>query len=361
MASTLVLALVLTALSADAARMLRSEGNITNGTVAGAVTLAAKKQVPALGFQDFYNGHTTGRGIWKWSNALDAYQKHFSPFAGLPVSLSEIGVQSGGSIDMWHAVMGSQCQVYGIDINPQTLRFGESMTSITIGDQADVNMWTNFFNTVVKSPLDILIDDGGHEPHQMLVTLEQTLPRMNPGGFVAIEDIHGQSYVQSFFTPAAYFIATQAAQGLVDSVHVYPYLLMVQRAGKGSLLPQSQLSFTGTSTTVSEFNQIWAAIPQHVGGTVVLENAGWGPFITGPGLTNFFSVFAALHDYNVHDVPAGCATTSAAVCTNIVTSSSMQASIKGIHIYPTRLVVEVASGPVSINALRRGDNWLDYR
>lgn len=321
---------------------------------------ASSKQIPST-FQEFYQGHIQGRGIWKWSNALDAYQRHFANMRGLSCNLAEVGVQSGGSIDMWHSVLGAQSHVYGLDINPQALQFGNAMTTITIGDQADVNMWSTFFGATVKSPLDVLIDDGGHEPHQMLVTLEQTLPRMNAGGFVAIEDIHGQHYIQSFFTPAANYIATQVQANLVDSVHVYPYLLMVQRAGQAPNIPKSDLVFAGSSATVDSFDALWAAIPMHAGGHVILENAGWGPFLTGQGLTNFFAVFAALHDYQVHDVPPGCATTSAATCTNVITSSTMQASVSGVHVYATRLIVEVAAAPLHIQAMRRGSDWLEYR
>jgi len=38
----------------------------------------------------------------------------------------------------------------------------------------------------------------------------------------------------------------------------------------------------------------------------------------------------------------------------------MQAMIVGIHIYPTRLVVEVAGGPTNLQAVRHGDQWISY-
>merc|ERR1719159_1413126 len=101
---------------------------------------------PAQTFPGFYNSHTTGRGIWKWSNSLDVYQRHFAPMAGQAgLSLGEVGVQSGGSILMWKAVLGAQLKVYGFDINPNCKQFADATTTITIGDQGDVKMWESFF------------------------------------------------------------------------------------------------------------------------------------------------------------------------------------------------------------------------
>jgi len=325
-----------------------------------AVDSSRVKQVPGgTTFRQFYDSYTLPRGIWKWSNALDAYQRHFAGLAGGPVALAEVGVQSGGSLLMWKSLLGPQCHVYGIDINPATTQFQDATTTITIGDQADVKMWQNFFSMTVKKNIDILVDDGGHEPHQMLVTLLQAFEHTNPNGVVAIEDIHGEHYVDSFFVPVANYLAGQAVWNTVDSVHVYPFLLVVQRASNG--MPQKNaVQFSGSSATVSEFAALWAEIPKHPGGHVILENAGWGPFFTAQGLSNFFKVFAPLHGSSWYDTPTGCATTSASVCTNTVRPNHMQALVTGIHVYPTRLVVEVAAGPVSIQAVRRGSEWLPY-
>jgi len=260
---------------------------------------------------------------------------------------------------MWQAGLGPQCHVYGLDINPATNSFANAQTTITIGDQGDPKMWNTFFTATTPS-LDILIDDGGHEPHQMLTTLAEVFYRLSPGGFVAIEDIHGQGYIQSFFTPAANYLAHQATQGDLDSVHVYPYLLMAQRSGSTPPLPHSELSFTGTTVTVDSFDALWAAVPQHPGGHIVLSNAGWGSFFTPAGLTNFFTQFQDLHAYSFYDTPQGCALTPAAICKNTVNLSPTQAQITGIHIYPTRLVAEVPAAPVEISADRRGDVFLGY-
>jgi len=342
-----------------------SEVRVTNVASANATAnaTAAHAQSPGATFQSYYNAYGSGRGIWKWSNAIDAYQRHFSCFAGRPTKLAEVGVQSGGSITMWQKVLGPQCHVFGIDINVKTRMFEDALSTIVIGDQGDPNMWNNFFANTVNTAtglLNILVDDGGHEPNQMYVTLVQSFDKISPGGMVAIEDIHGLHYVQSFFIPAAHFLGAQAQAGLLDSVHLYPFLLVAQRAGTAPQGVQSTLAFSGRSTVVAEFAQLWTAIPLHPGGHVILENAGWGPFLTAQGISNFLQVFAPLHASTWSDYPTGCEHTADAVCTVQVQCAPMQSMVTGIHVYPTRLVVEVAGSPVNLQAVRHGDQWITY-
>lgn len=348
------------------ARFLRVAPHVANATaqqVVSHVAVEASHQSTSNtskwgeSFQVWYNSHASGRGIWKWNNALDAYQRHMGPMAGKPLKLVEIGVQSGGSILMWQSVLGQQCHVFGVDINSGVNKFTDPLTTITIGDQANVQMWMSFFSNTVKAPIDALIDDGGHEANQMLVTLTQTFDHLTPGGIIAIEDIHGGSYIESFFVPSAKFFGWKSTQGLLSSVHVYPFLLIATKAGDETRAP---LVFGGTTVTVDNFAAMWAALPQHPGGHVILENAGWGPFLTEAGLTNFFRLFGGLHSSSWWDQPQGCRTTAAPVCTVTVNSVDIQKQITGVHIYPTRLIVEVAGAPVWIQAVRKGTEWLPY-
>merc|ERR1719316_1120457 len=158
------------------------------------------------------------------------------------------------------------------------MKFANWRTTITIGDQANPAMWQNFFQKVAPK-LDILVDDGGHEPHQMLVTLKEVFYRLQPGGFIAIEDIHGQDYIESFFVPAAAFIAEMAANDQIASVHVYPFMLIVHKAGKSSL-PSTELFFDPDRAVVNNFASMWEEVSKRPGSAVVLQEPSWGPFLT---------------------------------------------------------------------------------
>lgn len=316
--------------------------------------------VDGLSFRGWYDGHATGRGIWKWENALDAYQRHFGMLAGHSLAIAEVGVQSGGSLLMWQGVLGPYVWLYGLDINPKCKAFEGHQVSVTLGDQADPTMWANFFQNIV-SVLDILVDDGGHQADQMFQTLISPWPHLQPGGQIAIEDIHGEHYLDSFFKPVAWHIGTQWS-GMVDSVHVYPFLLIVKKVGQRDGLPANQLDFSHLNAVqVVDLPTLGAAIQHNPGSQIVLQNPDWGPFLTSNGLTNFFTYFNGLHGGAFADSPPGCRTTSAAVCTNAISPlTTTQQLVTGVHVYSDRLIVETAAAQPVIHAVRKGTEWNDY-
>jgi hypothetical protein len=94
-----------------------------------------------------------------------------------------------------------------------------------------------------------VIDDGGHHPEQLIVTIEELLPHMRPGGIYLCEDVHG---VFNPFASCVHGMAhrlndfgqvvqspdnnerrivcrTTQFQSAVGSVHLYPYVTIVER------------------------------------------------------------------------------------------------------------------------------------
>ena len=58
--------------------------------------------------QDWFKEYTTGPGADKWSGYLDAYHHHFNRFRSQDkITFVEVGVQSGGSIEMWRSYFGA--------------------------------------------------------------------------------------------------------------------------------------------------------------------------------------------------------------------------------------------------------------
>jgi hypothetical protein len=320
------------------------------------------KALPSL--VTYYDSHFAGKGIWKWNCALVAYQWYFSFYEARLVQLqasggyfkiAEIGVQSGGSLDMWKAVLGPSSYAYGLDINPAAQKFADARTTIVVGDQGDGNMWLHFW-THVTTTVDVLIDDGSHEAHHMSMALHQAFPHLNPGGFVAIEDIHGQHYTQDFYWPAANSIHNWQAQGLVESVSLWPFLLVVKRVWSPGVMSQLPIA----DVTVTSFAEMWAALPSNPGKIVMLQNSAWGAFLSQPTLFNIFQQFPDLNAYQMSDYPVGCHSTTNPVCTVSITNSNAQAQISAVEIFPTALVVHVPFGAPVIQAVRKGTDWIPY-
>jgi hypothetical protein len=189
----------------------------------------------------FFEARTTGRGIWKWEHYFDIYDRHFAKFVGRDVHLVEIGVYSGGSLEMWKSYLGERATIHGVDIEEACRAYDDDKTHIHIGDQADRGFWRQFRQDVPQ--LDIVIDDGNHTPKQQIITLEELLLHLRRGGVYLCEDVHGVHHeflayvagmVNSLNTadriPGALLAATPTAfQRAIYAVHIYPWVVVIER------------------------------------------------------------------------------------------------------------------------------------
>lgn len=125
----------------------------------------------------------------KWDPYFDVYMKHLSKFIDKKPTILEIGVQNGGSIDMWLEYFGEGTTVVGVDVLPECKQLSyPDNVEIFIGDQADVNFWDTVLTKY--SEFDIIIDDGGHTMRQQIVTLDKMFPALKEGGVFICEDAH---------------------------------------------------------------------------------------------------------------------------------------------------------------------------
>ena len=100
---------------------------------------------------------------------------------------------SAGSMRMWRWYFGEKAHITGIDIDPRTLRYkGDprfgNPDNIIIADQSNASFWKSFKKSVQR--IDILIDDGGHEPQHQTATLNGVFPLLSPVGVYWCEDVH---------------------------------------------------------------------------------------------------------------------------------------------------------------------------
>ena len=192
----------------------------------------------------YFDTHKVGRGIWKWIHYFDIYQRHFSKFVGREVHVLEIGIYSGGSLHMWEEYFGLNCHIYGVDIEQACKAYEGDRTKIFIGDQADREFWKGFKKQVPK--VDIVIDDGGHKPEQQLITLEEMLSHLRPGGVYLCEDVHGNfnnfcsfvhglashnnSVINNSVDKEKGNVCTPSPfQEAIHSIHFYPYAIVIER------------------------------------------------------------------------------------------------------------------------------------
>jgi 23S rRNA U2552 (ribose-2'-O)-methylase RlmE/FtsJ len=189
----------------------------------------------------YFESHTEGRGIWKWTHYFEAYHRHLSRFVGKPVNVVEIGVFSGGSLEMWRTYFGPTSHIYGVDIDDACRKYESEHVSVFIGDQEDRAFWRRFHDQVPN--LDVVIDDGGHLPEQQQVSLEELLPRLRPGGVYICEDVSGVrnrfaafaaglvAELNRFALAPGPELASEVSpfQAAVHSIHFYPFMVVIEK------------------------------------------------------------------------------------------------------------------------------------
>lgn len=166
----------------------------------------------------FYNGPHE-KIIHKWAHYLPLYEKYLSDYVGKEITVVEIGVNFGGSLDLWRKYFGDGAHIIGTDINEWCKSLETENVSIEIGDQGSREFWTDFKNRY-KAP-DIIIDDGSHIPEHQIVTFEELFPFLKTGGIYICEDTH-TSYQKSFgagFRHQDSFI--EYAKGLTDEINAW--------------------------------------------------------------------------------------------------------------------------------------------
>ncbi len=128
------------------------------------------------------------RLINKFNHYFDVYERHFSKFKNKKITIVEIGVFQGGSLQMWRNYFGKDAAIWGIDIDPNCITLEENETKILIGSQEDKIFLESIINKI--GPIDILIDDGGHTQNQQIISFEVLFKNLKENGVYLCEDTH---------------------------------------------------------------------------------------------------------------------------------------------------------------------------
>ena len=75
------------------------------------------------------------RQTHKWYQYFPVYERHFERFRNRHLTLFEIGVGAGGSVQQWRRYFGPFAIIVGMDINPLCGQVEEDQVHIRIGSQ----------------------------------------------------------------------------------------------------------------------------------------------------------------------------------------------------------------------------------
>ena len=154
----------------------------------------------------------------KWEPYFEVYETYFNKFRNKPITMVEVGVYGGGSLQMWRKYFGPDAELIGVDIDRRCMnhtKHYEPNTTVAILDQANPNDWDSFLEEVTE--MDIILDDGGHRGYQQITTFEKLFPNLKEGGVYVCEDTH-TSYWNEWNTYERSFI--HYSKQLADYLHM---------------------------------------------------------------------------------------------------------------------------------------------
>lgn len=137
----------------------------------------------------------------KITSYFPAYVELFGHLVNHECVFIETGVLDGGSLFMWRNWLGPKARIIGIDLNPEATKWRQSGFEIFIGDQGSPEFWKTTFHEIGK--FDALLDDGGHQSFQQIVTAIEGIKGATNDCVIAIEDT-ATSFMKDFSEHASF-------------------------------------------------------------------------------------------------------------------------------------------------------------
>lgn len=165
------------------------------GNTSGAIAVAEKLSKLGLGSYrptGLREVHADQRGKVsdKWESYFSVYDQEFEKFRDAEIDLLEIGVQNGGSLDVWSRYFPRAAAIVGCDIDPKcgSLQYADNRIKVIVGD---ANKPAVFAQVQSLAPqFDIIIDDGSHLSQDIVDSFRLYFPILKPGGVYVVEDLH---------------------------------------------------------------------------------------------------------------------------------------------------------------------------
>jgi len=233
----------------------------------------------------------TGKVSDKWESYLGFYDELFKNQRDDRVSILEIGIQNGGSLETYAEYFQNAEILIGCDINIdcKKLKFSSDKIKVIVGD-ANLETTQNDISKI-KNLFDFIIDDGSHISNDILNSFIRYFPMVNPGGIYVIEDtctlyskkfgggllnelsaynffkklidiinfqrwgnsIQIDAYLSTFFPKKVpHFIV----EGWIDSIEFRNSIIMIKKAKKPGHDKIGERSIKGTKSIVVDLRNI---------------------------------------------------------------------------------------------------------
>ena len=125
----------------------------------------------------------------KWTGILIHYERLLKDHRDRDVRLLEIGVQNGGSLQIWAKYFEAGRRFLGCDINPGCgeLEFGDPRISVMVHDAGAPVAKTEAMR--ICGQFDLIIDDGSHMSGDIIRAFLSFFPTLTRDGIFVVEDM----------------------------------------------------------------------------------------------------------------------------------------------------------------------------
>jgi cephalosporin hydroxylase len=132
----------------------------------------------------------TGKSSDKWASYLPVYDRILRPYRDASLKLLEVGVQNGGSLEVWSKYFSNAEKLVGCDIDSLCGRlvYDDQRINVVVGDVNTENAFSEILGH--SRNFDIIIDDGSHLSDDIIRTFINYFRILSPGGIYVVEDTH---------------------------------------------------------------------------------------------------------------------------------------------------------------------------
>jgi len=166
--------------------------------------------------------HHAGKVSAKWSSYLSLYDDYFAPYRDKPIQLLELGVQNGGSLEIWAEYFQNAKQFIACDIDPlcDGLVYDDPRVQLILGDINNKETYEQVIS--LSNQYDIIIDDASHRSGDIIQSFVNLFPLLSEGGLYVIEDLHcsyWQGYDGGLYDPHSAISFLKQCVDLVNHEH----------------------------------------------------------------------------------------------------------------------------------------------
>lgn len=137
-----------------------------------------------------------GKVSFRWSSYLPVFERSLLQYRDQPISMLEIGVLNGGSLELWGKYFSNAKLIFGCDTNPDcaNLKFEDPRIHLLIGDATQEDVIDRL--ALLSSKFDLVIDDGSHRSMDIIRSFVHLFPRLTSDGLYVVEDLHASYWDQ---------------------------------------------------------------------------------------------------------------------------------------------------------------------